>query len=146
MCGGSRSIQDASVANISQNYYRDIGLTGAQASQTIRALSRQGQAGVATVASQAFGSLDALLQSADNQHRQSFAFATSALSDITSLTRGTLADLTNATRDFSQRAIAASTGQDTPIQQLSEAGSNQDNRVLIYAVAGVALVALLSGK
>jgi len=52
-----------------------------------------------------------------------------------------LGGLTNATQDFSQRAIAAGTGQETPIQEIGPASGVNDKTLLILGTV-VAIVAL----
>lgn len=70
---------------------------------------------------------------------------------IASRAEDTLANLTNATRDFVQRAIAGSTGQATPLQHLAGASnmtsplqtSGQSNMILILGVAAIAAYVFL---
>lgn len=99
---------------------RDLGFTGAHGVQALVQSLR--------LARYSIGESTQIVQSANTQ------------ASLT--TRQVLAGLTNAGRDFSQRAIAASTGQATPLQTLAGAGDESGQRLIVLAGLVIAALAL----
>lgn len=76
--------------------------------------------------------------------------ATDTVRDTLGFASSSLSNIVNATRDFSQRSIAAGTGQSTPIQSIAGAGdtgtnASKDNTTLFLAIAAV-VVTIMLGK
>lgn len=73
---------------------------------------------------------------------------------VNSRSQDTLAGIINATRDFSQRAIAAGTGQSTPIMSIPAAANNTpvmqsdtgDHSGLMILAAAATIIALFMSK
>lgn len=128
MCFGGKSTQQANTTSTNQTTVRDIGFTGAQAVNVLNTLFRT---------------------SADVQ-KAGFTFSSGtvdnsllAVERVSQDTTQTLANVINATRDFSQRAISASSGQSTPLAKVDSASAGGDNIgkiALLVAIAGTAIV------
>jgi hypothetical protein len=108
------------------------GLTGATATQLAKILTR---------------SFDNTVDASTQLSELAFAQTNASFNAFQTNAFQSLADVTNATRDFSQRAIAGSTGQATPLQQLAgaSAGSgsgsdtNMNGAIVLVGVLGLAI-------
>jgi len=157
-------------SNTTNNYttstsLRDIGFTGEQGVAVLNTLTEGVVRGLASVVNasenntnQTRGLLTDIVASSERSIDRSYEFSrntvdqSAILFDRTaSRTQDTLNGIINATRDFSQRAISASTGQDTPLQTLNAASnetspiepSGLSNPIVLAAIIGA--VALIFG-
>lgn len=131
----SRSTTDASNTTTSTTTNttstRDIGFTGEQGANVLETLTRGVSGTLQGLSGITYQSLGDLVAGGVAVQRAGFDFSSGAIEQSASVfdrssarAIDTLTGVINATRDFSQRAIAASSGQSTPLQPLVAASSN----------------------
>lgn len=161
-----KSTTDASTTNSttttsnSRDNFNNLGLTGQNAVDALNNLTNAYNA----FGTNSYNGLSTVVAAGVNQTNRGFEFTQNTVGANVTLTdrtgarvENTLANIINATSDFSQRAIAASTGQKTEIRNVPAAGGlgiatdisggedSNSNLMVWLTVAGIALYAL-SGK
>lgn len=118
--GDSRSQANTTNTSTNTTTVGTIGLTGADA-----------VAGIVSIGTVYDNALSDLTNAYNNTVNRGYAFSQYTIEEnigLTNLTamrfENSLANITNATRDFTQRSIAAGTGQATPLQNLEAASGS----------------------
>lgn len=130
----------------------DIGFTGANARDILTALFGTTERTLTSAGNQYAGTLNHLADASSGVQLAGFSFAQGAIDRSATLferselnATSTLNGVVNAARDFSQRALSASTGQATPLQELagaSQYAGTAPGSDHIWIIAGVAIAAV----
>lgn len=135
--GGNTSSNTTNVSNTTTNV-RDIGITGRNAVAIVETLTREGR----ETNREAFNFTRSVIGATLDSFDTNIANQTNSLNNITL-----------SARDFSQRAISAGTGQETPIQTLRDTieppaavDRAGDSKTIQFLAIAAVVVAILSMK